>query len=211
MNEKQSSSSSRELLIHVHPNKTGGTSLRRAICLTHQPEHLRAIHLRRHYPESWDSALKFCFVRNPYDRVVSMYEYRKRINHRDLATRGTEFGDWVREVFLHRSGPYFNKEKFFQTCLYWIVDDVGSCLVDQVFRFEEFDAAVYRLRILMKTRGIPGSDFELMHEKKNPIERDFREYYRDDHIRQIVRRFFAKDLIEFGYTFNADGSREVYL
>lgn len=193
-----------ERIIHVHPNKTGGTSLRRSLGLTHQPEHLRAVQLRNRYPDDWDSALKFAFVRNPFDRVVSMYEYRKRLNHRNLATNGTSFDDWVRAVFLHRSGPYFNKAKYFQTCLSWIVDDVGDCLVDFVFRFEEFDLWIKTLREEMEKRGIPGHDFKLLHEKKNPKRRKFQEYYSDEFTQRIVRRFFAKDLVEFGYEFETD-------
>lgn len=191
-----------EKVIHVHPNKTGGTSIRRTLGLTHQPEHRRAVHLRDHvYPESWKSAYTFAFVRNPFDRVVSMYEYRKRINHRNLKSNRTSFDDWVRAVFYERTGPYFNKAKFFQTCLYWVADGSGKIIVDDAWRFENFESDFNEILSRCQEAGLDVSRVQLHHEKENPKKTPYQDYYSRDFTKRIVTRFFERDLDVFGYTF----------
>ncbi len=55
--------------IFIHIPKTGGESVWKA--LGKKKEHIRAI--------NWQNdVFKFCFVRNPWDRLASLYEYRCR-------------------------------------------------------------------------------------------------------------------------------------
>lgn len=41
------------------------------------PPHPTAKEIKRSFPEEWDKYYKFCAVRNPYEKVVSDYIWRK--------------------------------------------------------------------------------------------------------------------------------------
>ena len=65
--------------IFVQINKTGGTSVRHALLPESGREnvHQFAQFYKKHCPKVFDKYFKFAFVRNPWDRVVSQYEFRK--------------------------------------------------------------------------------------------------------------------------------------
>ena len=71
------------LFIHIY--KTGGSSIREALAPYCQEdfskdrpggEHLKGIDVKKIIgPEKYDRCFKFCFVRNPWDLLVSFYFY----------------------------------------------------------------------------------------------------------------------------------------
>ena len=72
--------------IHIHIPKTAGTSITKALhgkdfvlFDTNKKiwrQHATALETREHYgKEKWDSYFKFSIVRNPFDRLVSAYNW----------------------------------------------------------------------------------------------------------------------------------------
>jgi hypothetical protein len=62
-------------LLFIHVPKTSGTVLSRTIFKPTGHPHLGIPGLRKFHSDlEWDSLIKFCFLRNPYDRFVSTYK-----------------------------------------------------------------------------------------------------------------------------------------
>ena len=160
-----------------------------------------------------ESYFKFCFVRNPWDRCVSQYFFRRQrgyqgANHGNKwkfkAYRGTTFLQFVKnnddefKVAPAFESPTLNKVYIskdpFVPQVDWISNESGEILVDFVGRFEnlqeDFNTVCDRV-------GIPRQ--QLPHKRKSG-HRHYVEYYDDETIR-IVAEKYAKDIEYFGYEF----------
>lgn len=186
-------------ILHIHINKCAGTSLRSAMMLLGQPRHQTALEWRRRLPCCFDEAFKFAFVRNPYTRVVSSYEYKRRMDYDRIRRLKASFSDWVKAVYRDRSGPMFTQGKFFETCHWWLSDEEGNIIVDNIYKYENFAGEMDRLKDDMRRHGIANVNFDVPHMKANPDPRPVEEYYRDPETLAIITDFFALDFQTFGY------------
>jgi hypothetical protein len=128
----------------------------------------------------WDDYFKFAFVRNPYDRAVSWYEYRKR-PEAGHPTRGLSFEDFLGH------GPLW------RACYELICDESCNVLVDYVGRYENLEGDVSDV---MKTLGLPFGGLPRLNG--SPSRRDYREYFTDD-VRELLPDNYKMDLKVFGY------------
>lgn len=149
------------------------------------PAHLR----RRRGEEIFQNYFKFGFVRNPWDRVVSLYERREGLQLRERLNfeAFVEWVDFSSSTCIHPV-PHRNQ-------LDWFVDPHGNVLADFIGRFENLasDWAHVAAKI-----GLPPT---LPHENKNPRRtRHYTEYY-TPRTRQIVAQRFKIDIEYFGYEF----------
>lgn len=145
--------------IFVHVPKTGGTTIENHLGMTGKVRdldmriqynginaawrHLPAITLREIYPEIYESYYKFSFVRNPYDRVVSEYLWKKgreaRINKIPRVKIISGFSKWMKRLYETQStDKNCTQYKFLH-------DDSGNLLVNDVFVFEKFEDELQRL------------------------------------------------------------------
>lgn len=157
-------------------------------------QHLPATALRLLVgPTRWAQLFSFAFVRNPWDLVVSTYEYARRDVEIDRR-RGT---DPDRVELLDRS-PTF--ERFVE--LYpamrsdmtsMLCDEAGTLLVTFVGRYEALDDGLATIR----ERLAIGSALEVTNATER---REYRSYY-DERTRTLVERHFARDIERFGYAF----------
>jgi hypothetical protein len=158
------------------------------------PEHVTADTVRRCLPaEVYSAAFKFAFVRNPYDRLVSLYEFlRNNVRHRDhrrvMRLKGFEqFIYW--EIRRNRR---MNQHAY-------VTDAKGNLIVDFVGRYEQlhrdFASVCSRLGL--------AAQLALVDFARRP---DYRTYYTPQ-TRALVGRCCAYDLELFGYDF--DGPRTV--
>lgn len=144
------------------------------------------------------SPVSFAFVRNPWDRAVSLYSFRvdRGDNRRDGEV--IPFGEWVEETFGHErqspaniwNGPQID----------WLSDENGHLLIDFVGRFESLSEDFAHI-----CEVIGREDASLPHLKTS--SRSAYPGYYDDRTRQIVADWFAPDIEAFGYTFADQGDR----
>jgi hypothetical protein len=177
----------------VHINKTGGTSVAKAFGL--QPKcHLTLREMRPKLSEErWSRAVKCAFVRNPWDRAVSHYEYRIQTNQTDMAKRRPTFDEWLRRVYVDRDPQYYDQRKMFQSQSDWLRDEQGDVALDFIGRFEDFGQEFDKLAAQL------GVSAELPH--LNRTKRDaYHRYYSPESV-DIITRSFAEDIERFGYSF----------
>lgn len=192
--------SHRHRCIFVKVPKTAGTSIARALAVEHVGKpHRDIVQIRdaiahspacAAYPGCFDTYFKFGFVRNPWDRVVSLFFRKER--GRELGPAGwDEFIGWIEnasDTCIHPT-PHRNQ-------IDWFLDERGAVAVDFIGRFEtlaaDFSTICGRL-------GIPAPP--LPHEKRNtPGRKHYAEYYTPTQ-RDTIGEKFRIDIEHFGYTF----------
>ena len=143
-----------------------------------------------------ESYSKFSFVRNPWDRLVSIHHWEKRFNKRNKM--GNEIHDsfkaFVKNIENLKTGKLEDKNKKINS---WF--KYGSAYnftkgSDFIGRFEQLQQDFY---VVCNAIGIP--PIELPH-KNQTNHKHYTEYY-DDETRDIVAEKYAKDIEYFGYEF----------
>ena len=139
-------------------------------------------------------AFKFCFVRNPYDRAVSLYFYLKKIGdvHHKLSFKG-----FVR-VLQNRAIPeigLYNRQELSQcnSQVRWLKNRKRELLVDFIGRFENIEKDFKKLCSELGTKG------QLPHV--NRTEHTHYKNYYDDETKRIIANIYAEDLEQFSYAF----------
>ena len=176
----------------VHINKTGGSSVERALGLP--IDHRTALEWRHDLGErEWRRRFTFSVVRNPWDRTVSHYHYRVQTNQTGLGDAPIGFGAWVRRVFADRDPRYLDQPKMFMPQTDWLSDEDGELLVDRVCHFEHLAEEVAQVGDEI------GRALHLPHVKASP-RGPYRTYY-DDETRRLIGAWFRDDIDRFDYSF----------
>lgn len=145
----------------------------------------------------FEEYFKFAVVRNPWDRLVSAFNYLdrggsnlldKRFREQYLASYAGDFRAFVQDL------PRFLKTKHFAPQSFYICDGGSGILVDHVGRFEDLSATV---ALLAARCGIDAS--ALTHRNASPHQQ-YTDYY-DDATRDLVANVYARDIRLFGYQF----------
>lgn len=138
---------------------------------------------------------KFCFVRNPWDRLVSAYHYLRQGHPNspvvEILQRSDGFADFVMHMLREK---VVARELHIRPLHSFVVDRNGRLAVDFVGRFEHLarDCDVVARRL--------GVSCSLRVQNRSPHE-DYRTYY-DDQTRRIVEEFYRRDIELFEYHFN---------
>jgi chondroitin 4-sulfotransferase 11 len=184
----------------IHVPRTGGNSIALTM-LDGRSAHTPYFVYQHAYPDEFSEFFKFCFVRNPWDRLVSAFFYLKaggmdapdrRWAREHLAAYHT-FKDfvhgWVNEANIW-TWIHFLPQSYF------VIDRAGCKTVDFVGRFEciERDFAQVAARL----------QFSAPLRRMNPSNHRHYTTYYDDETIAIVARAYASDIDAFGYAF-ADG------
>lgn len=177
--------------VFVHIHKTAGTSINKTLGLIR--EHKTAFELRgRLGEERWRKKFKFAFVRNPWDRTVSMYSFAVKMKSVPFVSLG--FKEWLKLAFVDRHPLYFDHPVSFRPQFDWIADYNDAVIIDFIGRFENLDRD---FATVCERIGKP----RLKLSYENPSKRgDYRSYY-DDEAAEIVARWYKKDIDYFGYRF----------
>ena len=152
---------------------------------------------------------KFCFVRNPWDRLASCYRdkvannenydhpmykkgvFREFLKYPGIRSRMTfeEFVSIIQDIPDREADSHFCSQHTF------ITDEKGRLLVDYIGRLESLSED-----ILYVSKRLWLSDIMLPHLMTSSNHKHYREYYTET-TKQIVRRRFEKDIEMFGYEF----------
>ena len=172
--------------LYGHENAGDDNILNTDIMWGHGTQHLAYTKLLLEVSRDISNYFSFAFVRNPWDRMVSEYfwrrRYSKRLHRRNL------------NQFVRRIHKYRWCTEHFQPQSEFVCDKDENCRVDFIGRFENLQED---FNIVCDKVGI--SRQELPHKNKSK-HKHYTEYY-DEETRQIVAEKYAKDIEYFGYEF----------
>ena len=131
----------------------------------------------------WDNYYKFCFERNPWDRVISEYYWRYS-------------EDKIRPTiceFIHSSDLLLLKKRG-----YWLYTIDGQISVDKIYRFENLAGALDEIKKILKLPEKP-----VLPHAKSGFRKDKRSYR--DILRQSeqakIGEIFSDEIRLLGYEF----------
>ncbi len=178
----------------IHVNKCGGSSI--AIALGLKKSHLTAAqHRHRIGQDAWAEAFTFATVRNPFDRIASIYYYRVRTDQHGLADRHLNFNQWVGRTFGEQDPAYWDSSVFLAPAARWVCDD-DRLIIDQIVKLEEIRTG---WPAICRALGI-AVDLKITNRNSHPPHGAIF----NAASRQIVEKIFAEDLDRFGYSFQTD-------
>jgi len=136
--------------------------------------------------EIWNSYYKFCFERNPWDRLISLYYWRNQQTSRPTITE-----------FLDSGIPNVLKEKGYEV---YTID--GKVAVDNIYLFENLPEALLDIQ---KRLALP--DPLVLPNAKSGIRKDTRHYSEvlTSEERQRTEDMFRSEIDLFGYQFQTGG------
>jgi len=209
--------------VFVHIPKTGGTSIEHALKMRgrHRREdrrrlmgpiltdelkamglrsnflqHLTATEiLRLHAPGALEGYLKFSVVRNPWDRMVSVYHRQDRDMVEQARAQGVALDELGFEDFVEASMRV--QHAHVRPQHEYLTGPTGEVAVDFVGRFETLEESFQEVcrRLGVRAR-LP------VKYASGRSSRDYRPFY-SARSRELVARRYAGDIERFGYTFEA--------
>jgi len=141
----------------------------------------------------FERSYKFAFVRNPYERAVSLFYYLRRL---DQVAASESFTDFLSRVADEAPAiGLFNWRGLSQASpqTAWLLDVDGKMLADEVFRVENFDQACATLA------GKLGIGLSIKHENRSERQVGSADLYRDGRAADLVRRIYRSDFEQLGY------------
>jgi len=154
------------------------------------PEHPHAEDVMRFDKEAWNTFFKFCFVRNPYERVLSDYFWRRSM----MGLGGMTFGQFLRRMYETQCGDKTVGWRFDNWPMYTIGDKVA---VDFIGRYESLERD---WRDVLERLGVGASSATIPVAKRKADRYNYREWYGAEE-RWLVEELFCKELALFGYSF----------
>jgi len=176
--------------IFVEVPKTGSSSIRSLIGQPIKP-HLNICQIASEIErEKFYSYFKFGFVRNPWDRAVSLYERKQGLQLKSKMSF-EEFIEWMKFSSCTCVHPLPHRYQ-----LDWFVNPHGDVIVDFIGKFENLQDDWGKISLKLE------ADRELPKVNVNPDKRrHYTEYYTSK-TRRIVLERFAVDIEYFGYEFD---------
>jgi len=196
--------STNQKIFFVHINKNAGSSMGLSIGIRVEggPRkifHMTAYQMKLLYGDKiFDDTYKFTVIRNPYDRFLSMYKFRKRTKQTGFNKTTPSLEDFFYEGFVGKSAKYrwginggqHGEEWMFMNQYDWICNPLNKeeIIIDRILSFEnlqdDFDSMADFLkqpRIILPNSNSSNKKEKYLDFFKNPtFVSDFNQYYNRD-------------------------------
>lgn len=197
----------------VHIPKTGGTSIHKwieKILAQRHPEPVAQklpFHATLPALRMPDDYVSVSVVRNPWSRMVSMYEFDRycrsqpdMLPYLQGADPNMEFKDWIKYERISKYRWVYPQDTECREIKMWFTPTTPQTVwlpwePDVLIRYENLGAGFEILHELMKCDDI------LIGHEYNTRHAPYQEYYDDESIR-LVGKYFATDVERWNYTFD---------
>ena len=184
--------------IFVHIPKSAGTSINQALQIDRDNRgHRTILEIKNNTDEHiFNEYSKAAVVRNPWDRVYSLYRMRIRDGNTDFS-----FKNWFWYPPTRNADPYFWMNQFDM-----ISDDSDNVLVDHVLSYENLNEDWNNLLVKLKREYIGELEFFNISSANTKVLSEYppekfewwKEY--DNDMIEEVRKIFYKDIEKFDYS-----------
>jgi len=205
-------------LIFIHVAKAAGTSIWKNLGMTKDDRGIFTILQLKDMidTDKFNSYKKFTVVRNPWDRIVSLYEYRKKEGHEKYIYGNNDytFKEWLmnpnvkgleNEQILFT--PDFYKNHFEKLGMDWyrihkhwlpqlnmISSKDDEILVDIILEFENLENDWNELSMFI------GKKLKPLEKHNITKKKNYRDYY-DEETKDYISKLYVKDIEAFNYEY----------
>lgn len=181
-------------VIFIHNPKTGGSAIEEAFCGIPGTKKIGGKHMNltnlsnKFSKHRFNQYQSFAFVRNPWDRVVSLYAFykaQKRFKESQTPNHDDTFDTWVTRVFYKQ--PTSHNELCVQC--HWTKD------VNYVGYFEMLEDEYIRICTSLNIKPL-----NKLNRVNATEHKPYTKMYNDTTI-NIVGDYFKRDIDAYGYTF----------
>ena len=187
--------------IFMHINKTGGTSIETTLQgfkphPFHPEKHMDSKSMIELYgKEKWQKYFTFTFVRNPWDRMLSLFLWRKKVK---FISKDLKFKNFIMDWDywrVYKRIRYENSKRILTSAPQsdWFN---GELEFDFVGKFENIQNDFDKICEYINFKKV-----KLPHRYKT--EHDHYSLYYDKDMKNEVERFWGKDIELFKYKFEA--------
>jgi len=187
--------------IFIHIPRSAGSSIEQAINPDwifknfKKQKHILASTAKIIYKDYWNDYFKFSFVRNPWDRMVSMSRYSRFYG---CYIKGDKLN--IEKYIKKFTGAEIDPRSLSRKCK---TKEIANAIylnilneeLDFIGRFENLQEDYRKVFSIINCKNI------LKHKESNNKKlKHYTEYY-DDETRELVAEKYAKDIEHFGYKF----------
>lgn len=187
-------------LIYIHINRTGGSTIEEKIfgAKRNKQDHRTAQFLAKKFPNRWQNYFKFCVVRNPWDKMVSMYHHRSQnfwkrkrwdTKHFQPGGKYDTFDKWLNCI---AKGYHKYAQRNVTSQIKWIQVG-GNIEMDHIIYYDNYTEQVNNL---LSWLNIDAS-IEVIN---NSNRSNYREYYTKQ-TKQLIADWFKQDIETFNFKF----------
>ncbi|MEM1326638.1 MAG: sulfotransferase family protein [Bacteroidota bacterium] len=197
-------------LIYIHIPKNAGTSIAEKLGFE-QSSHATISQIQAQLsPEQFERYFKFSFVRNPFDRFLSLYNYARLKESRYHSAINPEKALWgkhldydlLEHATLNQCAHYLLEGRLrhdegwnhWLPQVNWLKDGNGNIPLDFIGRVETIPEDFKQLATQLNIDG------ELPYLNKSKRIIDYKDCY-DKETQKIVSDYYKEDLETFGYQF----------
>lgn len=156
----------------------------------------------------WDfySYQKFVFVRNPWARLVSLYEHIMRNPAHQMP-----FTEWLYTIQPKGKGGGGEDHQRWRkygaySIEHYIKDGVGNILVDKVIRLEDIQK---ELKPFLVALGLPKvREAGVNHSNKRQKQEHYSQYYTEA-TKAYVHNLYRYDIVNYGYSFEKPDKKSI--
>ena len=154
------------------------------------PSHPTAKEIKHFDSNSWGNYFKFGFVRNPYEKVVSDFVFKKE---EKVTTK--RFKSFVSELYSKEMSKR-KKDNHIRSKDWTMISIEDKISLDFVGKYEnlhrDFERVCDKLNLKCDTRALPTS--------KKYRDYNYENFY-DGETKRMVKSIFKKEIKKFGYNF----------
>lgn len=188
--------------IFIHVPKVAGTSINKAI-YGRTLGHYTALEIQTKFPKLYKNSYVFSFVRNPWSRAVSAYKFAKQGRTESMGVRNPKqyqipefetFERFVKEWLVKQD---VNKlDYIFQPQVLFLTGSKGDVIVDYVEKLEHLASGI---TIVEKKLG---KKINVGHANATSSKDDFKAFYTNPELIEIIESIYKKDIETFNYQFD---------